>query len=156
MDLSRRAFITWTGTAFACTCIGTLGVGGCSGKGASDTPPAPDGSYGVGDGHLYVTLAELGPLLNVGGAVKCRVDESGGWERKVIIVRPGDDVYQAFSDACTHNGKELNYHHEEGLLACCGRSSRFDLEGNVVRGPAEDALVRYGVWLEGDQLVVEI
>ena len=64
--------------------------------------------------------------------------------------------YRAFADACTHNGKELAYLHAEALLACCGRSSRFDLMGGVVRRPAEDALTSYRVWEDGGELVIEI
>jgi nitrite reductase/ring-hydroxylating ferredoxin subunit len=78
-----------------------------------------------------------------------------GEERNLIVVRPGDADYRAFADACTHNGKELDYLHGEGLLACCGRSSRFDLTGVVTHGPAEDPLLRYEVWQEGDELVIE-
>jgi Rieske Fe-S protein len=79
-----------------------------------------------------------------------------GTERKLIIVRPGKADYRAFADACTHNGKELNYLYGAGLLACNGRSSQFDLAGNVIRGPAEEALLKYGLWQEGRELVIEI
>jgi nitrite reductase/ring-hydroxylating ferredoxin subunit len=109
----------------------------------------------VQEGRLYVTLAGVGTLLGVGGAVKVALEEAGGSERRLIVVRPGEADYRAFADACTHNGKELNYLHGEGLLACCGRSSRFDLAGEVIQGPAEEALVRYPVRQEGGELVIE-
>ena len=140
----------------ACTCLGVLGTSGCGGNPASNTPPAPPGSYRVQDGRVYVALSEMGTLLGVGGAVKCTLEHMDGSERKVIIVRPGEADYRAFANACTHNGKELNYLLAERLLACCGRSSRFDLVGNVIKGPAEDALLRYRVWQEGGELGIEI
>jgi Rieske Fe-S protein len=65
-------------------------------------------------------------------------------------------MLEAFADSCTHNGKELNYLHKEAKLACCGRSLQFDLAGHVLRGPAEDALLRYRQWQEGEDLVIEI
>jgi len=156
MSLSRRSFIKLTGTTAVCTCIGALGTVGCGGNPTSSTPPAPAGSYRVQDGRVYLALAELGGLLGVGGTVKLTVGIVNGEERKVIVVRPGEVDYRAFADACTHNGKELDYLHGEGLLACCGRSSRFDLAGAVLHGPAEDPLPSYSVWLEGAELIIEV
>jgi nitrite reductase/ring-hydroxylating ferredoxin subunit len=155
-SLSRRTFIKLTGTTLICTCAGALGAGACRGKPASDTPALPAGSYRVANGRLMVDLAAVGALLDVGGAAKVSVADSRGTEPSVIIVRPGETDYRAFANACTHNGKELNYLHEEGLLACCGRSSRFDLAGAIVHGPAEQALPCYDVLREGVELYVEL
>jgi Rieske Fe-S protein len=156
MSLSRRTFIKLTGTTVVCTCIGALGTSGCASNPTSSTPLLPPGSYRVQDGRLRVALSAVGALLNVGRAVKCTLEAVHGSERKVIIVRPAEADYRAFSDACTHNGKELNYLHAKGLLACCGRSSRFDLAGNVIHGPAEDPLPSYQVWQEGREMVIEM
>lgn len=155
MSLSRRKFIKLTGTTVVCTCIGALGTGGCASNPISSTPPLPQGSYRVQDSRLRITLSEVGTLLSVGGAAKCALADGNGSERKVILVRPGEADYRAFANACTHNGKELDYLHGEGLLACCGRSSRFDLTGRVIHGPAEDTLPSYRVWLEGKELAIE-
>ena len=156
MGLSRRTFIKLAGTTVVCSCAGALGAGRCGGNPASSTPPAPAGSYRVQDGRVYLTLAQVETLLGVGGAVKLKVAGVSGEERKVIVVRPGEADYRAFADACTHNGKELDYLHGEGLLACCGRNSRFDLAGAVIHGPAEAPLLRYRVWREGAELIIEI
>ena len=156
MNLDRREFIKLAGTTVACTCIGMLGTSGCAGSGTSNTPSAPDGSYRGQDGRVFLSLSAVGTLLGVGGAVTLTLTEANGSERKVIVVHPGDADYRAFANACTHNGKELNYLHTEGLLACCGRSSRFNLAGEVIHGPAEETLPRYPVVQEGDELVIGI
>lgn len=156
MSMSRRAVLKLTGTTAVCACVGVLGTSGCSGNPTSSTPPAPAGSCRVQDGRAYLALSQVATLLGVGGAVKLTVGEANGAERKVIVVRPGETDYRAFADACTHNGKELDYLHDEGLLACCGRSSRFDLSGAVLHGPAEEPLSGYRVWRQGDELVIEI
>lgn len=98
----------------------------------------------------------MGDLLGVGGAVKLTLGGADGSQRKVIVVRPGEGDYRAFADACTHNGKELDYLHSAALLACCGKSSRFDLSGEVLQGPAEVALSCYRVWREDGELVIEV
>lgn len=154
--LSRRSFIKLAGTATVCTCIGALGTTGCASNPTSSTPPAPAGSYRVQGDRVHVSLAEVGSLLDVGGAIKFTLEGANGPEQKLIVARPAEVDFRAFADACTHNGKELNYLHAEGCLACCGRSSRFDLAGQVIHGPAEDALLSYRVWQEGNELVIEI
>ena len=156
VELSRRAFVKLVGASAACACTGVLGMGGCAGDPTATTPPAPEGSYRIEDGRLYLALSEMGTLLGVGGAVKVTLTSVVGPEQKVIVVHAGDADYRAFANACTHNGKELNYHHPEGLLACCGRSSRFDLAGEVIHGPAEEPLPSYPVMREGDELVIGI
>ncbi len=156
MSLSRRAFVRLVGTSVVCACTGALCTSGCAGNSTSSTPPAPEGSYRVQDDRVYVALAELGALLGVGQAVKLIVADANGSERKMIVVHPVEADYRAFANACTHNGKELNYLHAEGLLACCGRSSRFDLVGEVIHGPAEESLPSYPVARENDELVIEI
>jgi Rieske Fe-S protein len=156
MSLSRRTFIKLTGTTAVCTCIGALGASGCAGNPTSATPSAPAGSYRVQDSRAYLALAKVRTLLGVGGAIKLTVGEVNGAERKVIVVRPDGANYRAFADACTHNGKELDYLHYEGVLACCGRNSRFDLAGNVLHGPAEDPLLSYRTWRQGDELIIDI
>lgn len=156
MGLSRREFIKLTGTTMVCTCIGALGTSGCAGNPTSSMPPAPEGSCRVQDGRAYLALSEVGTLLDVGGAVKFTLADANGPEQKVILMHRGEADYRAFANACTHNGKELNYLHADGLLACCGRSSRFDLAGEVIQGPAEDDLLSYRVWQEDGELVIEI
>ena len=156
MNLDRREFIKLAGTTVACTCIGMLGTSGCAGSGTSNTPSAPEGSYRGQDGRVFLSLSEVENLLGVGEAVTLTLTEANGSERKVIVVHPDDADYRASANACTHNGKELNYLHTEGLLACCGRSSRFNLAGEVVHGPAEAALPRYAVRREGGELIIDI
>jgi Rieske Fe-S protein len=84
------------------------------------------------------------------------LENVNGSARKLIVVRPGQADYRAFANVCTHKGKELNYVHSKGLLACCGRGSHFDLTGNVIHGPAEESLPSYRVWQEHGELGIEI
>jgi nitrite reductase/ring-hydroxylating ferredoxin subunit len=156
MNLSRRSFIKLAGTTAACACLGALGTAGCASGSTSTTPPAPAGSYRVQEGRIHLDLSVAGALLGVGGAVQLVVPDLAGAERSVIVVRPAETGYRAFANACTHNGKELNYDHAEGLLACCGRSSRFDLDGHVLHGPAEDPLPVYPVRQTGGELVIDL
>ena len=156
MSISRREFIKLTGTTVVCTCMGVVGASGCAARPTSDTPAAPAGSYRVQDDRVIVALSEVEALKDVGGAVKFTLSDQDGAGPGIIVVRSGDQDYRAFADRCTHNGKELDYLHAEEKLACCGLGSEFDLAGNVIKGPAEDALPAYRLRREGEELVIEI
>jgi nitrite reductase/ring-hydroxylating ferredoxin subunit len=110
------------------------------------------GSYRRKDDKVIVTLSAAKELAAVGGAVRLALDEGAV---KLIVVHPEDQVYAAFADRCTHNGKELDYLHREGEIRCSSRKSRFDLAGGRIKGPATSDLVVYPVHKEGDELVIE-
>ena len=64
-------------------------------------------------------------------------------EQKTYIIGAPGGVY-ALSAVCTHLGCITRFRSDENVIACPCHGSRFDLEGNVVHGPAPRALP----WLE--------
>jgi cytochrome b6-f complex iron-sulfur subunit len=64
-------------------------------------------------------------------------------EQKAYLVGASGGVY-ALSAVCTHLGCITRFRSEENLIACPCHGSRFDLEGNVMHGPAPRPLP----WLE--------
>jgi Rieske Fe-S protein len=156
MTVSRREFIKFTGITVAATCVGGIGSSGCTARGISDTPSAPVGSYRVKDANVFIALSEVAVLKQVGEAVKISLPGEDGSELKLIVLHPRNEAYLAFADRCSHKGKELNYLHEEGKLACSGLRSQFDLGGNVIRRPAEEPLQRYVVTLKREYLIIYI
>ena len=153
MTIGRRAFLKLGGSTMACACAGTVGISGCALAGAARTPAAPEGSYRREGDKVIVTLSAAGELATVGGAVRVALD---GGEVRLIVVHPEDQVYHAFADRCTHNGKELDYLHEEGEIGCRSRKSRFDLGGSLIKGPALGGLAVYPVRRQEDELVIEV
>jgi Rieske Fe-S protein len=115
---------------------------------------APEGSYRVEGRQVVLDVAAVDELQTVGDAVKLTVRRDASSGRKLIVLRVAENKFRAFRDVCTHNGKELNYLHDEAVLACCGLSSRFDLSGRVLEPLAEDPLTRYAVAMLGEELVI--
>jgi cytochrome b6-f complex iron-sulfur subunit len=64
-------------------------------------------------------------------------------EQKAYVIGAPGGVY-ALSAVCTHLGCITRYLSDQSLIACPCHGSRFDLEGNVLQGPAPRALP----WLE--------
>jgi cytochrome b6-f complex iron-sulfur subunit len=56
-------------------------------------------------------------------------------EQKAYVVGTSNGVY-ALSAVCTHLGCITRFRSDERVIACPCHGSRFDLEGNVVHGPA--------------------
>jgi nitrite reductase/ring-hydroxylating ferredoxin subunit len=153
MTIERRAFLKLAGSTMVCACAGAVGISGCGLAGAANTPAAPEGSYRREGDKVIVTLSAAGTLAAVGGAVRLALH---GGEVVLIVVHSGDQVYHAFADRCTHNGKELDYIHEEQEIRCRSRKSRFDLAGALIRGPAMGGLVVYPLHRQEDELVIEV
>lgn len=64
-------------------------------------------------------------------------------ERKAYVVGTAVGIY-ALSAVCTHLGCITRYLSDEAVIACPCHGSRFDVEGNVLHGPAPRALP----WIE--------
>ena len=64
-------------------------------------------------------------------------------QRKAYVIGGMGGVY-AVSAVCTHLGCITRFLSDEFVIACPCHGSRFDIEGNVVHGPAPRALP----WLE--------
>ncbi|OEU96914.1 ubiquinol-cytochrome c reductase iron-sulfur subunit [Streptomyces oceani] len=130
-DTARRTVLC--GTALA-----ALGVTGaaCSssdeGGEAAATPTGP---------------VRLGPAdaVPVGGAKLYR-------EERLVVARPGEEEFRAFSAVCTHEGCVLSaVQGQHGDCACHG--SRFDVRtGEVLRGPATQALPEVPIRHAGGEL----
>jgi cytochrome b6-f complex iron-sulfur subunit len=64
-------------------------------------------------------------------------------EQKAYVIGGPTGVY-ALSAVCTHLGCITRFRSDESVIACPCHGSRFDLEGNVIHGPAPRPLP----WLE--------
>ncbi|GIX07562.1 MAG: hypothetical protein KatS3mg115_1965 [Candidatus Poribacteria bacterium] len=69
----------------------------------------------------------------------------------ILLVRVEEDDVAAVTIICTHQGCQVMYDGRE-FLNCPCHGSRFDLEGNVVRGPANRPLTRFEAEIFGDSV----
>jgi cytochrome b6-f complex iron-sulfur subunit len=74
-------------------------------------------------------------------------------ERKAYVVGCPNGVY-ALSAVCTHLGCITRFLSDQGAIACPCHGSRFDIEGNVVEGPAPRALPWLEIGLDNSGLLV--
>ena len=75
-------------------------------------------------------------------------------EYPIIVVRKGEDNYHALSVRCTHQGCHVRP--KGDFLTCPCHGSTYDLEGNVIRGPAKASLQRFEVFVTSNGIDVII
>ena len=171
-DPSRRDFIrkasTLTivgGTAFL---LEACGGGGSPTSSGGDTDGGGDNSGGGGDngggntGYNYdpatgvITIDTsmiYQTLQNTGGAIALSGSDTFD-NRGIIVLRTSNTGVRALSRNCTHAGFTVNINTAANNLVCPSHNSIFDLNGNVVSGPASGALTRYSASLSSSIITI--
>ena len=134
-SIPRREFLTTMGAAVA-------GASLCSGCSLFLTYAQPNVPWSTGDGALVIHGAAAQKLSAPGGMIRA-VSPDG--DTRILLFRTPDGALRALSMACTHLGSDVNYNSEATELQCPSHGSRYDLEGHVVEGPADNALKQYAV-----------
>lgn len=131
---SRRAFIKHTallGTGF------TINALGCAAGLRTIETTGPDG-------RLVVDTSTIKELATVGGTIQVGNPQVGN---PLILVRTGDNEFQALSSTCPHLGCQVRKTRFGFRCPCHG--SAFDLQGQVTNGPANEPLPSYNVDVSG-------
>jgi Rieske Fe-S protein len=133
------------------------------GRGGRGRRTADAGGREVGPGSIRPDAGSPGPT----GAATCG---SGGFDTgrapatfamgtgtyfsamKLFVCRDAGGLY-ALSAACTHAGVTINFQASTGGFRCFAHGSRFDLGGEVTRGPARSPLSHFLVCVGSDGTV---
>ena len=137
--------------------------GGClchAARGASakstccSTPDLEPASLGFANATLTVDLAQAPSLAEVGDAAFLVNPER---QLELILVRAAPDRFVALSRNCTHGGQVVSYARKRGAIICNNYNhSVFDLDGQVVKGPAGTPLKSYPVTLKDGRLEIAV
>ncbi|MSS72261.1 MAG: ubiquinol-cytochrome c reductase iron-sulfur subunit [Candidatus Latescibacteria bacterium] len=126
MNLSRRSFFKQAGA------VALPLIAGCAAAGTL-THRVP-----VQNGKAFVAVADFPELSAVGGAIKLQVE---GKKDPIFLIRAEESRYLAFSSVCTHLGCQVRKLPQSFRCPCHG--STYDLEGAVLRGPAQKPMTRF-------------
>ena len=75
-------------------------------------------------------------------------------ETPVVIINRLGSGFIALSRVCTHLGCLVGYDKFNSKLVCPCHAGEFDLEGNVLSGPATKPLLRYPLKITSDQITI--
>ena len=133
--MDRSEFLKYLGTGTLMTCAGCNLVS-CD----SNDDPAPTAGF-----TLDLTLPANSALQTTGGSLS---------KDGIIIARISGSEFTAVSQACTHQGTNVNYRSSQQDFLCPNHGSIFDKNGLVKKGPATSALKKYNTELTGNNLRV--
>jgi cytochrome b6-f complex iron-sulfur subunit len=104
------------------------------------------------NGKIVLTIDSSSPLASTGTAASVHY-QSGS----ILVDHPSDNVFNALSSICTHQSCTIDsFDSGKSQFVCPCHGSRFDVNGNVVQGPAGSPLPKYSTQFEGDQLTINI
>ena len=138
--ISRREFLAGMTTGAG------LALGGLAGCAAAITYQAT-----VVDGQIFLSRSELEQRAGVNRPVVVKVPDLPD---PVILIPVDEKNFRAVSAKCTHLGCHVRP--SRNFLVCPCHGSTYDLEGEVVRGPAPSALTTYPVEVNGDEIKIII
>ncbi|MGE5680190.1 MAG: ubiquinol-cytochrome c reductase iron-sulfur subunit [Bacillota bacterium] len=135
--MDRKSFLLTSGKAAAFAALSTCFLQ-CS-KDNSNSINAPQNV----DFTIDLSTPEGQVLNNVSGAL---------YKNGIVIARISQTQFTALSQACTHQGTTVNYEAGNNRFHCPNHGSNFDVNGNVINGPASRNLTKYNVTLNGNLL----
>lgn len=75
--------------------------------------------------------------------------------RPIIVYRESDSEINAFSSRCTHQGGPVGLINN-GKGVCAWHASEFDIEGEVIKGPATSNLKAFAAVLNGNIITITL
>ena len=72
---------------------------------------------------------------------------------EVVVTQPSAGVFKGLSAKCTHKGCTVDKV-ADGTIDCPCHGSKFNLDGTVAKGPAQDPLATQAVTVEGDSIIL--
>jgi Rieske Fe-S protein len=104
--------------------------------------------------NLNITDNTVHVPLNAFAKQKIQIVRPQGWFYDIAIRKISAEEYEAILMECSHQKNQL-IATSNGFM-CTLHGSRFNLEGNVLKGPAERPLKKFNTSLENDQLAVQL
>lgn len=161
MKISRREFFLKSAGTIAVISTGGLVstiISSCAGTGGPTGPSANSVmsiiQATVSNNELSVSLDSSSPIAAKGTRAVVEYNNGGG---AVLVEHNSDDSFKAISGICTHQGCIVSdYDGNANVFVCPCHGSRFDLNGNVVQGPASGKLTEYATRVESNSLIITL
>ncbi len=152
--MDRRDFIKQSCIGSIVACVSVSGFSSCRIlSGIARTPEIPPEAIVFSNNEVTILLNKVPELKKVGIAYKLATKS----EKKLIIVHSDDKQapYKVFENSCSHGGSELEL--SRNMLRCPSFGhSKFDLKGEVLKGPAQEKIRSFPVNLNGDKITVDL
>lgn len=102
-------------------------------------------------GKVAIPLDRVKRLKRVGGSITIRLKG-----REVLLARHAEEGVSAVSPICSHEKCTVAYRRAVTRFECPCHGSFFDLDGNVLNGPATLPLRTWPAWLDQGRIIVDL
>jgi len=92
--------------------------------------------------------------VNLFSSSAVQIVRPAGWYYDIAVEKKENNTYKALLMQCTHQSNQLTV--TGSGFTCSLHGSQFDKDGNVRKGPAEEALTHYKVYKQNDYLIIEV
>ena len=133
--MDRKEFLSALGFSAASIALSAC-MGGCK----KDSPSGPTVDF-----TFDLTSPTYAALANPGGYV---------YTNGVIVAKTTSGTIIAVSQACTHEGANVQYQSNNNRFYCPRHGATFDNSGHVTGGPASTSLKQYTVTVTGNTVRV--
>lgn len=156
MKITRRDFFVKSASAvavFSASGIISTIISSC-------TSPTGPGSYStlstiqksVVNNEISIDIPSS-PIANKDTRVLVEYNSGGS----ILVEHNSNDTYRALSGICTHQNCVVSgFDSTNDVFVCPCHGSRFDLNGNVVQGPAGSKLRDYNTRVENNTLIITV
>jgi len=163
-QIDRKEFLRTAGSTalFAFLGIGMIGCGNSTSAMDENIVGGTPGDNGGGSSGINISNNGNTITIDLTAGDVSALNNSGGWllitGANTLVVNVGDSVIRAFTSVCTHSGCSTDWGFNDGVFEClesgCGHGSRFNTNGEVVRGPANSDLDEFSVTRDGDTVTI--
>jgi Rieske Fe-S protein len=154
--MKRRTFIETSILSTVVTvCPGC--TSNCNAKSNSKSRELSPESYSLEGSELIVDLNKASFLNEVDASGKVKLKTGAKKDLKVLIVHTSTNEYRAFENRCAHGGMPVKYKPGDQILRCVSFGhSKYDMKGNVVKGPAVNPIKSFPLTRKEDKLRIAI
>ena len=155
LSSSRREFLEKSGSIAVMSIFGLGFFTACSSSEDMDPQQPPQNPPTSGGGSNGITIS--GNTVRIDLDVQTGLKTAGGWllvvDAQTLIVNVGGS-YSAMTSVCTHSGCDRNWTFESNKFTCTCHGSEFDTNGNVLKGPANQALRSFSTSINNNILTI--
>ena len=151
--MNRRKFLSWVGIGGLATYL-PVALVACSPQTENNSTSDSNETSSSGDTEKptiegFTTIASVQELDEQGQIVQK--------ENEVIIFRdPGTSAVVALNSICTHQGCTVKWKEDKANLNCSCHDTDFGIDGQVIKGPANEPLAPYEVKEQDGYIFVKL
>lgn len=154
-EMKRREFLKASAVTVvvASTCL--CGLNGCATfTKVGDTVNVKPEALTRKDNEYLIDLSKEPVLSQVGGAVKIKNEAN---PQGIMVAHTGENAYKVVSLSCPHRGAEVEYDHKQSRFVCSSLgSSKFSLDGGLLKGPAKKPLKPFQANIQNGILSIKL